>query len=115
MLQERQNVDWAALGLGSSEVAHRRAKQRSFPRSGHSIHPSRFLAMTKLQYRGASYSNDNREQTSNQVVDHSYRGQHYSAPLRHEAAPVDTQVELQYRGHVYQHRQAEAANQVENA
>ncbi|MFS6819700.1 DUF4278 domain-containing protein [Synechococcus lacustris Tous-12m] len=36
--------------------------------------------MTKLQYRGVSYSNDNREQTSNQAVDHSYRGQHYSAP-----------------------------------
>ena len=71
--------------------------------------------MTKLQYRGVSYSNDNREQVSNQAVDHSYRGQHYSAPLRHEAAPVYTQVELQYRGHVYQHRQAEAANQVENA
>lgn len=71
--------------------------------------------MTKLQYRGVSYSNDNREQVSNQAVDHSYRGQHYSAPLRREAAAVDTQVALQYRGHVYQHRQAEAADQVKNA
>ena len=71
--------------------------------------------MTKLQSRGVSYSNANREQVSDKVVDHSYRGQHYSASLRHEAAPVDTQVQLQYRGQVYQHRQAEAADQVKDS
>ncbi|MBD1195432.1 DUF4278 domain-containing protein [Vulcanococcus sp. Clear-D1] len=68
--------------------------------------------MTKLQYRGVSYDNASHEQPSPQPVDHAYRGQHYDAPLRHEAAPVDTEVELQYRGHAYHHRQAEAAQQV---
>jgi hypothetical protein len=68
--------------------------------------------MTKLQYRGVSYDNASHEQPSAQPVDHAYRGQHYSAALRHEAAPVDTEVELQYRGHVYYHRQAAAAEQV---
>ena len=39
-------------------------------------------------------------------------GQHFEAPLRHEAASVDTAVDLQYRGQHYHHRQAEAASQV---
>ena len=68
--------------------------------------------MSKLQYRGVSYDNATHEQPSPQPVDHAYRGQRYETPLRHEAAPVDTDVELQYRGHAYHHRQAEAAKQV---
>ena len=35
-----------------------------------------------------------------------------SEPRPIKAAPVDTEVELQYRGHAYHHRQAEAAQQV---
>ena len=71
--------------------------------------------MTKLQYRGVSYDNATHEQPSTQPVDHAYRGQHYEAPLRHEAADVDTNVELHYRGQAYHHRQAEAARQVNEA
>ncbi|MFZ9607194.1 MAG: DUF4278 domain-containing protein [Vulcanococcus sp.] len=71
--------------------------------------------MTKLQYRGVNYDNATHEQPSSQPVDHAYRGQHYEAPLRHDAAPVDESLELQYRGHAYHHRQAEAANQVNKA
>jgi hypothetical protein len=48
-------------------------------------------------------------------VDHAYRGQHYSAPLRHEAADADTSTELHYRGQVYHHRAAEAASAVNEA
>ena len=68
--------------------------------------------MTKLQYRGVSYDNATHELPSPQPVDHAYRGQRYDAPLRHEAAVVDADVELQYRGHAYHHRQAEASQQV---
>ena len=71
--------------------------------------------MTKLQYRGVGYDNAQHEQLSNEPVDHAYRGQHYSAPLRHEAADVDTSTELHYRGHVYHHRVAEAASAVNEA
>ena len=68
--------------------------------------------MTKLQYRGVSYENAGHEQPNNTPVEHAYRGQHFDAPLRHEAAAVDPSVDLQYRGHHYHHRQAEAAAQV---
>ena len=71
--------------------------------------------MTKLQYRGVSYDNAQHEQPSTTPVDHAYRGQHYSAALRHEAADVDTDAELHYRGSVYHHRAAEAARQVNEA
>lgn len=68
--------------------------------------------MTKLQYRGVSYDNATHEQPSSQPVDHAYRGQHYDAALRHEAAKVDVDAEFHYRGHVYHHRVEEAAQQV---
>ncbi|MFM7457012.1 MAG: DUF4278 domain-containing protein [Vulcanococcus sp.] len=70
--------------------------------------------MTKLQYRGVGYDNAQHEQLSNEPVDHAYRGQHYTSAPRHEAAAVNTEVELQYRGQHYQHQQAEAAQQVNN-
>ena len=60
--------------------------------------------MTRLLYRGVSYDNSRHEQPSAAPVDHAYRGHHYSAPLRHEAAPVDPALELHYRGHVYHHQ-----------
>ena len=68
--------------------------------------------MSKLQYRGVTYDNATHEQPASNPVEHAYRGQHFEAPLRHEAASVDTAVDLQYRGHHYHHRQAEAAAQV---
>jgi hypothetical protein len=45
-------------------------------------------------------------------VAHVYRGQHYSAALNHQPAPVDPDLELHYRGQLYHHRCAEAARQV---
>ncbi len=39
----------------------------------------------------------------------TYRGQRYEAPLKHDARPADTEVELNYRGQVYHHRQNDAA------
>ena len=68
--------------------------------------------MSKLQYRGVSYDTANHEQPAAAPVEHAYRGQHFEAPLRHEAAAVDTAIDLQYRGHHYNHRRAEAAAQV---
>lgn len=70
--------------------------------------------MTKLQYRGVAYDNAAHEQPSAAPVEHTYRGQHFDAPLKHEAAAVDATVELQYRGHHYHHQAAEAAAQVNN-
>lgn len=70
--------------------------------------------MTKLQYRGVAYDNATHEHLSPAPVEHTYRGQHFEAPLSHEAASVDTEVELQYRGHHYRHQAAEAAAQVNN-
>lgn len=69
--------------------------------------------MTKLRYRGVSYDNAQHEQPAATPVDHAYRGHHYNASLRHEAADVHTGVELHYRGTIYQHRRDEAANQVD--
>ncbi|MFM7086868.1 MAG: DUF4278 domain-containing protein [Cyanobium sp.] len=71
--------------------------------------------MTRLQYRGVAYDNSRHEQPSSAPVEHIYRGQHFEAPLCHEAAVPDTEVELHYRGHVYHHRAAEAADQVRRA
>ena len=68
--------------------------------------------MSKLQYRGVSYDTASHEQPAAIPVEHAYRGQHFEAPLRHEAAAVDVSVDLQYRGHHYNHRQADAAAQV---
>lgn len=65
--------------------------------------------MSKLQYRGVSYDSSRHEQPAAQAVEHAYRGQHYSAPLRHEAADVDPAVEFHYRGHTYHHDRATAA------
>jgi hypothetical protein len=34
-------------------------------------------------------------------VEHTYRGRHYLAPLRHEVVPSVTKSDLCYRGHHY--------------
>lgn len=62
-------------------------------------------------YRGVSYDPSQHEQTSSTQVEHTYRGLHYSASLRHEAAIPDPTVELHYRGSTYHHRQQEIQNQ----
>ncbi len=66
----------------------------------------------KLQYRGVSYAADQHEHPSQQPVEHVYRGQHFNAPLGHDPAAVNTEVELQYRGATYHHRAKDAADQV---
>jgi len=65
--------------------------------------------MTTLQrtYRGIAYDPAQHEQLSDQRVDHTYRGTHYEAPLRHQATENGS-VELHYRGNVYRHRQQAA-------
>ncbi|MEC9451950.1 MAG: DUF4278 domain-containing protein [Cyanobacteriota bacterium] len=60
-------------------------------------------------YRGVTYQTANHEQPSKSAVEHVYRGQRYEAPLKHDARPADTEVELNYRGQVYHHRQNDAA------
>ena len=64
--------------------------------------------MTRLLYRGVSYDNSRHEQPSPAPVDHSYRGHHFHAPLRHEAAQFDPELELHYRGHSYHHHADQA-------
>lgn len=65
--------------------------------------------MSRLQYRGVSYDSSRHEQPAEQPVDHAYRGQHYSASLRHEPTESDPAVELHYRGLAYHHDRAAAA------
>ena len=67
---------------------------------------------TQLRYRGVSYDPTQHEKLSDTPVEHSYRGRHFDAAARHEAALANTEAELHYRGTVYHHRQAEAAQQV---
>ena len=70
------------------------------------------MTTTKLQYRGVAYDATQHEHPSQQPVEHVYRGQHFDAPLGHEPADVNTEVELQYRGATYHHRVKEASDQV---
>lgn len=60
--------------------------------------------MTRLQYRGVSYDNSRHEQLPDTPVEHIYRGSHFNASIRHDAADVDPDLELHYRGHVYHHQ-----------
>ena len=108
----------ASAPVDQPEVALRKAKQRSFHRSGPRFarvnsHPFEAPTMSVKQrtYRGVAYDANQHEQPSQTKVDHTYRGQHYEAPLRHESADADASVELHYRGNTYQHRQAEASQQ----
>jgi len=68
--------------------------------------------MTKLHYRGVSYDNATHGHPSCAPVEHTYRGQHFEAPLNHDVAPVDPRQELHYRGQVYHHQASAAADQV---
>ncbi|SBO41890.1 DUF4278 domain-containing protein [Cyanobium sp. NIES-981] len=62
------------------------------------------MTNSQLRYRGIPYDASQHEHPSSEAVEHTYRGRHYLAPLRHEPAPVDTSRELHYRGAVYHHR-----------
>ena len=62
-------------------------------------------------YRGITYDPALHEQFNLARVDHTYRGQHYDAPLSHSAANAST-VELHYRGSVYQQRRGQARTPV---
>ena len=55
--------------------------------------------MTKLQFHGVAYDSARHEQPSGNPVQHTYRGQRFDAPLRHDAAPVQP-TKLSYRGQV---------------
>ena len=63
-------------------------------------------------YRGVSYDPSQQAKASNAQVEHIYRGLHYSASLRHQAAAPNATVELHYRGSVYHHRQQACQEQV---
>ena len=65
------------------------------------------MTTTQRTYRGIPYDPAQHERLSPARVDHTYRGQHYDAPLCHAAATEST-VELHYRGSVYQHRREQA-------
>ncbi|MFQ6539189.1 MULTISPECIES: DUF4278 domain-containing protein [Aphanothece] len=69
------------------------------------------MSDSKLRYRGIPYNADQHEHPSAEAVEHTYRGRHFFAPLRHEAAPVDPLVELQYRGTSYHHHSRESTQQ----
>lgn len=70
------------------------------------------MSSAPLRYRGVPYDTASHELPSEQPVEHTYRGTHYLAPLRHHASAPDPELELHYRGSVYHHRAAEAARQV---
>ncbi|MAD68861.1 protein of unknown function DUF4278 [Synechococcus sp. BIOS-U3-1] len=69
------------------------------------------MSTTQRTYRGIPYDTIQHERLSLIRVDHTYRGQHYDAPLHHAAATEPT-VELHYRGSVYQHRREQARKHV---
>lgn len=70
------------------------------------------MSTQQCTYRGVSYAPTQDTQVSNTPVEHTYRGLHYLASLRHQAAAPDTTVELHYRGSVYHHRQQACQEQV---
>jgi len=69
------------------------------------------MTTTQRTYRGIPYDPAQHERLSPARVDHTYRGQHYDAPLCHTAA-VGSTVELHYRGSVYRHRREQARKPV---
>lgn len=70
------------------------------------------MTTSKLRYRGVAYDASQHEQPSDQPTEHIYRGQHFSAPLKHEPAAVDPELELHYRGQVYRHRSEAASREI---
>lgn len=57
--------------------------------------------MARLLYRGVPYDTSSRPHPTPIPVQHTYRGHLYSAPLLHEPAPLNPNLELHYRGHAY--------------
>ncbi len=54
-----------------------------------------------LLYRGVAYDAQAHEQPSDRPVVHMYRGQAYSAPLRHPVSESRQKTDLCYRGQRY--------------
>jgi hypothetical protein len=108
---ERQNVGSVALGPWRFGSSPPRGEATLFPLKR--ISPSWPLTMTKLQFLGVSYDSSRREQPTATPVEHTYRGQQFEAPLRHEESPKSEVKTLYYRGRAYQRRVAEAAAQVQ--
>jgi hypothetical protein len=73
------------------------------------------MTPTSLIYRGVRYDAEHSAQApGSQPVRHIYRGIAFQEPLGHEPAKANESVVLLYRGNVYQHRQQEAARQVQD-
>ena len=70
--------------------------------------------MANLQFRGVSYDSSSHEQLSSSPVEHTYRGQRFIAPLRHEQVVSPSTMTLLYRGHAYQRRVINAASELES-
>ena len=70
--------------------------------------------MANLQFRGVSYDSSSHEQLSSSPVEHTYRGQRFLAPLRHEQVVSPRTMTLLYRGHAYQRRVTSAASELES-
>ena len=70
--------------------------------------------MANLQFRGVSYDSSSHEQLSSSPVEHTYRGQHFSAPLRREQVAGSATQTLYYRGQAYQRRVATAAAELQS-
>jgi hypothetical protein len=73
------------------------------------------MTPTALVYRGVRYDADHSAQApASAPVRHIYRGIAFQEPLGHEPAKPNETVVLHYRGNVYQHRQQEAARQIQD-
>lgn len=59
------------------------------------------MVPSTLCYRGLPYDHTHDELPSPVPVEHTYRGRHFEAPLRHQASLTDKALDLIYRGHHY--------------
>jgi hypothetical protein len=62
------------------------------------------MPRSSLCYRGLRYDHSHDQPPSASPVDHTYRGHHYVAPLRHQPCPTVEAHDLIYRGNHYQPR-----------
>lgn len=72
------------------------------------------MTTAERTYRGVNYSPNQHERVSSTFVEHVYRGKRYEAPLKHEPTAPNQNVELNYRGTVYNHRQKAASLDTKN-
>ena len=72
------------------------------------------MFVAQRTYRGINYNPDEHETASRSWVEHVYRGKRYQAPLKHDPAENNPNIELHYRGSVYHHRKETAQNSIKN-